>query len=225
MVVRFTRFPPERVFTGRSQIQSCCPPVPSSGPPSLRHLYLTNCFIPLNEPAALSRLSNLTSLKYSIFPPRPDSKYSPDRMWMALKASGIQLEELDLGTSTMAASLIDYLSTFSGLKKLRLNLVCSTSPTGTAARFWSAVFPNHINTLEHFALYAAEEGEWCFFPHNRSLIVQCARLKLLELCISCRSEQVLSPENLILDDAVSGSSHSKTSSSMRFPRKLLLTWQ
>ena len=171
-----------------------------SGPPSLRHLDVMNCLIPFDEPTTLFRLSNLTSLKYSIFPHILDSKYSLDKMWMALKKSGIQLEELELGEGTMTASLIDYLSTFSGLKKLHLNLIRSTSPTGTAAQFWSAAFPNHTNTLEDFALYAAKEGEWCFSTNNRPLIVQCTKLKLLGLCILSQFDQnVLLP----MDDAVS----------------------
>ena len=175
-----------------------------SGSPSLRHLDLANCFIAFDEPTTLSRLSNLTSLTYSVYPPMEDPKYSPDEMWMALKASGIRLEELDLREGAMAVSLVDYLSTFSGLKKLRLNLICFTSPTGTAAQFWSTALPNHTNTLEEFILYAGEEGEWCFSTHNRSLIVQCTKLKSLGLCILCPSEQDVLPENLILDDVVSG---------------------
>jgi hypothetical protein len=131
-------------------------------------------------------------------------------MWMALKAYGVQLEELHVGAGTMTASLIDYLSTLSGLKILWLNLVSSTLPTGTAAEFWSTVFPSHINTLEQFVLYAAEEGEWCFFPHNHSLITKCARLKALGLCLLCRSEQNLLTQNLVVHDAVSGSSHCKS---------------
>jgi len=175
-----------------------------SGSPSLRHLDLANCFIAFDEPTTLSRLSNLTSLTYSVYPPMEDPKYSPDEMWMALKASGIRLEELDLREGAMAVSLVDYLSTFSGLKKLRLNLICFTSPTGTAAQFWSTALPNHTNTLEEFILYAGEEGEWCFCTHNRSLIVQCTKLKSLGLCILCQSEQDVLPKNLILDDVVSG---------------------
>ena len=191
-----------------------------SGPPSLRHLDLTNCFIPFYEPTTLSRLSNLTSLTYSIFRGQPDSKYSPEKMWMALKASGIQLEELVVREGAVTASLVDYLTTISGLKILLLSLIASSSPTGTAAQFWSAAFPNHTNTLEEFALYAGDESEWCFSTQNCPLIVQCTRLMVLNLCISSQPGQDLVPNKLILDDAVSGFPHFKTASSMGFLRKL-----
>jgi hypothetical protein len=113
-----------------------------------------------------------------------------------MKVSGIQLEELDLGKNTMAPSLIDYLSTFSGLKKLRMKL---TGSAPTADRFWSAAFPNHSNTLEDFALYAGEDGEWCCFLNHCSLIAQCPKLKYLMLSILGSSKRRPIPE----DSAVS----------------------
>jgi hypothetical protein len=170
-----------------------------SGPRPLRRLVLTDCFICLNE-VTLPHLVNLTSLKFSTSFPNPDSKYSTDTIWTALKASGIHLEELDLGYNTMAASLVDYLSTFSGLKTLRMHLIGSAA---MVARFWSAAFPNHMNTLENFALYEGGDGEWCLFLSDCSLILQCRKVKYLMLSILCGSEQGLLSENLILESTVS----------------------
>jgi hypothetical protein len=168
----------------------------------LRRLFLWGCFICFDE-VTVHHFRNLTSLSFCANLPHPDPQYSLDRVWKALKASGTQLEELNLGSNAVSASLIDYLSSFSGLKKLRLTLMGSAFPKVSAAQFWSGAFPKHTNTLELFTVFAWEEGEWCFLPYNRPLISQCTKLKVLHLSILCRSEQDLFPNHLILDSVVS----------------------
>lgn len=176
--------------------------MPSSAPSSLCHLDLSDFLIPFDNPIILSRLGNLTSLKFSHLRSHPE--YAPDAMWTALKSSGIQLEELVLGENTMTASLVDYLSSFSGLKKLRLNLICSTAPKAAAALFWSTTIPKHADTLEDFGVFAAEEGEWCFLPHNQSSFVRCTQLEFLGLSIANRrSEEDELPRQIFLDNTVS----------------------
>jgi hypothetical protein len=43
-----------------------------------------------------------------------------------------------------------------------------TGSTAVAAQFWSAAFPNHMSTLEDFALYAGHNAEWCLFLSDLS---------------------------------------------------------
>jgi len=205
-------------YPSLDQLLSCSTNTPS-GPRSLRHLDLMNCFISLDK-LTLPHLINLTSLTFSNTLPSPDSKYSPDKIWTVLKESGIRLEELDAGDHTTAPTLIDYLSTFSGLKKLRMHL---TGSVATVTRFWSTAFPNHINMLKDFALYSGQQGEWCLFESDRSLIVRdFTKLKCLRLSVSSLSDDGhLSPsQGVIFDRTVSISQLQSAGSSMRCFRKL-----
>jgi hypothetical protein len=86
----------------------------------------------------------------------------------------------------MAASLNDYLSSFSGLKKLELSIPTFDSQAfseASAVKFWSESFPNHIDTLQDFSLRACFEGQWCFGRRNQSLIAMCTKLEQLTMSL------------------------------------------
>jgi hypothetical protein len=164
------------------QLFSCIP----RGNPAhrLRCLSLTDVPIRLDE-LILSHLTNLTSFKLSL--PYSCNDGSPaDDIWVAFRRSRVSLEELEVGFEAMEDSLNDYLSSFSGLKKLRLSIPSfddRASSEASAVKFWSDGFPNHVDTLRDFSLHACYEGQWCFGRHTASLIAKCTKLKQLTICV------------------------------------------
>ena len=163
--------------------------------PPLRRLYLHDCFVRINK-FTLPHLRQLTSLElicrqHGDLDWGLDCDYGhPRDIWSTFTGSGIQLEELVHNTTN--TSLLDYLSSYSGLKKLELSVSPSTNASSsdeTATRFFSDVLPRHLVTLESLNLDAYFEGEWCFTSRNAGLIGQCTKLNhLLMSIISFRQE-------------------------------------
>jgi len=104
----------------------------------------------------------------------------PRGIWSTFIESEIQLEELVHNTTTPL--LFDYLSSYSGLKKLDLSVSTFTNASSSdeaATRFFNDVLSRHVETLESLSLRAYYEGEWCFTPQNAGLISQCTKLNHL----------------------------------------------
>ena len=150
----------------------------------LRYLAVSDVPIRLDE-VSLSHLTHLTSFNLSSLPEGSLSS-SPDDIWVAFKRSNIRLEELEVGINAVADSIIDYLSSFSGLKKLRLfipNFDNQTFSDASAVKFWSESLQNHVDTIRDFSLRACYSGQWCFGRHNRSLVGKCTKLKQLTVSL------------------------------------------
>jgi hypothetical protein len=149
----------------------------------LRYLALTNVLVQFDK-VTLSHLVNLTSFKLSSLPYTSNGADLNHDLWVAFSQSGICLEELEVGLSAMTDSLIDYLASFSGLKKLKLSIPDfgnQASSEESAVKFWSNGFPNHVDTLQDFSLHACYDGQWCFGRHNHSLIAKCIKLEQLTI--------------------------------------------
>ena len=150
----------------------------------LRRLCLHDCFVRIDK-FTLPHLHQLTSLELICMQHRysgEDLDYYgyPRDIWSTFIGSGIQLEELVHNTTTN--SLIDYLSSYSGLKKLKLTVSLFTdapSSDEAATRFFDNVLSRHVETLESLSLEAYYEGEWCFTLRNAGLISQCTKLNHL----------------------------------------------
>ena len=158
----------EQIFLG------CSKNVPSG---RLRRLCLHDCFVHIDK-FTLPHLRQLTSLELICV------QYTP-YPWSTFIGSGIQLEELVHNTIT--DSLIDYLSSYSGLKKLWLSVspFMDTSPSDQAAtRFFNNVLSRHVETLESLSVKAYYEGEWCFTSQNAGVISQCTKLNHLLMGIT-----------------------------------------
>jgi len=178
---------------------------PQSSPPlQLRRLSLKNSLVKLDD-VTLPHLQNLTSLslvniddpykKRSRWgtpePPNPQrvqeqKKYgsSLDDIWKTLKFSKIHLEDLTL--DVVVPSFLDYLASYSGLKKLQLTaggFLDGTISDSTAKQFFSAPLTNHIQSLEDLGIIAPFEGSWCFGPCNLPVISRCTNLKKLRMTI------------------------------------------
>ena len=164
-------------------------------PSRLRRLCLHNCFVRIDK-ITLPHLRQLTSLELICIQHRysgQDLDYYgyPRDIWSTFIGSGIQLEEL-VHNST-STSLIDYLSSYSGLRKLELLVTPfadASSSDEAATRFFNDVLSRHLETLESLSLEAYYEGEWCFTSQNAGLISQCTKLNhLLMSIVPLRQEE------------------------------------
>jgi hypothetical protein len=109
---------------------------------------------------------------------------SLDDIWKALKFSRIYLEELAL--DVVVPSFLEYLASYSGLKKLRLTedgFHGGNSSDSMARQFFSTPFTNHIQTLEDLSITAPFEGPWCFGPWNQAIFSRCTNLKTFKISI------------------------------------------
>ncbi|KIM42284.1 hypothetical protein M413DRAFT_444714 [Hebeloma cylindrosporum] len=204
-----------------------------SSPLRLHQLSLTYCFLKLDS-VTLPHLQHLTSLSLiTIQEPysrrvrwrsdgasdleRSKEKLaygsSLDDVWKALKLSRIYLQELVL--DVVVPSLLDYLASYSGLKKLWIIPGIfrdgSSSDSMASQFFLSTSFINHVQSLEDLSITAIYEGFWCFGPWNEGVISRCTKLKALKMAIV--SVQLYPPEDAdgernvidLLIDAVSNS--------------------
>lgn len=137
----------------------------------------------------LPHLKCLTSLELNspvIFRGGEDD-YSHDvsEIWHTFRIEGIHLS--DLGTSAMDEELLQYLGSYSGLRRLKL-----TSATGRteklsnnlADQFYKSVLPRHSQSLTNIEIYPGHQGRWCFGFHNASIISQCQQVKNLLMAVS-----------------------------------------
>jgi len=176
----------------------------NSTPLQLRHLSLETCLVKLDD-FTLPHLQHLTSLSLThIHDPyntdayqefkepfnsrhvKEQKKYgsSRDDIWKALKLSGIQLEELAL--DFVVPSFLEYLASYSGLKKLQLRaggFFNGSSSDSLARQFFSISLIHHIHSLEELRVIPSYEGPWCFGPHNEAVISRCTNLKILCMAI------------------------------------------
>jgi hypothetical protein len=128
-------------------------------------------------------------------------KYGSSRnaIWKAPQISGIHLEELAL--DCVVPSFLDYLASYSGLKKLQLTaggFLDGTSSDTLARQFFSTPLTNHVHSLEELRVIPPFEGSWCFGGHNEAVLSRFTNLKTLRMAIL--SEQLawqgVSPDNL-----------------------------
>ena len=105
---------------------------------------------------------------------------SSHEIWKNFIGSGIHLQELKLDLIT--TSSVDYLLSYSGLKKLRLTVTGLESDNRERADlFFNKCLVNHADTLEELILIACEEGPWNFCSNNSRSIAKCTKLKFLAM--------------------------------------------
>jgi hypothetical protein len=154
-------------------------------PGGLRSLSLSQCLVRLDK-LTLPHLSQLTSLTLTRVQHEDlDSdctpvSSSPHEIWTAFLSSSIRLEELTHDVVTN--SLIDYLSSYSGLKKLGLKangFHNQKASDEAAGQFFNRALPRHMESLEVLNLEAPYAGAWCYTMHSPMLIQKCVKLRYL----------------------------------------------
>ena len=151
-----------------------------SPPLQLRHLGLHSCSVRLDK-VTLWHLRHLTSLNLKSNYVSPGFANSAGEFWRHFIGSGIHLQELKHDFIT--TSLIDYLSSYSGLKKLRLTVDESDECLAVADPFFNTCLLNHVDTLEELILIAHSVSSWNFCSNNSRGISKCAKLKLLAMTV------------------------------------------
>ena len=110
-------------------------------------------------------------------------------VWSSLRLENIHLQEIV--TDYVQLALINYLTSFSGLRRLRLTQASwyRMSPLECdqlAIDFYGRALQNHVHSLESLEIDASYEGNWCFAGHCSGIIQQCARLTSLKLSINSK---------------------------------------
>ncbi|KAF8907599.1 hypothetical protein CPB84DRAFT_1768316, partial [Gymnopilus junonius] len=165
----------------------------NSVPLQLRRLSLTDFLVRLDN-VTLPHLSHLTSLVlHDIEDPFFPSPYlfeheSPEviaeKKRYGLDAGCVRLEEIDIDNAS--PSLAGYLSSYSGMKRLRLsprNFYDGHSSDEVARHFFAKSLRSHCCSLQDLQIDAIFEGLWCFGEHNLAALVKCENLHSLSMAV------------------------------------------
>lgn len=165
----------------------CCP---SDRVLPLKDLGLRSLFVKLDN-ITLPHLQHLTSLTLlNVRTLKSDSDAlsidngeisHPNEIWATLKAINVHLNEIDVDDG--CAAFLDYISSYSGLKRLRLvpNNFSNPEASDLAANcFYGSSLGKHVSSLEELSIRPPFEGGWCFGDPALVVISQCRKLKLLE---------------------------------------------
>ena len=111
----------------------------------------------------IRHLRSLTSLQWMRNVVIQDNNYvnSTEGLWHTLKTERIQLAELK--TDQMSDDLLQYLSSYEGLRDLRLDRISGKDDDDSnrlADTFFQEVLPRHRGSLEILHIDAAYEGNW-----------------------------------------------------------------
>jgi len=176
----------------------------------ITHLNLSGLFVKLDA-SALRHLRSLISLTImDMFSPYDETteyqgpELLAEKIWSTLRSEKIHLQELV--TDEAQPALVEYLTSFSGLRRLRLTWTSSyrTPPevyNQLAVHFYEQGLENHISFLESLEVRSSYEGKWCFGNHCSNVIKKGTRLTLFELSIN--SEDIPRGEQEVRDYAES----------------------
>ncbi|EDR02862.1 uncharacterized protein LACBIDRAFT_332053 [Laccaria bicolor S238N-H82] len=167
----------------------------------ITHLHLNGLLVKFDA-SALRHLRSLISLTIADMGPESLAQ----KIWSTLRSEKIHLQELV--TDDVQPALVEYLTSFSGLRRLRLIWTSSyRTPllvsNQLAIRFYEQGLDNHISFLESLQVRSSYEGKWCFGNHCSNVIKRGTRLTLLKLSIN--SEDIPRGEEEVRDYAESPS--------------------
>ncbi|EDR03570.1 uncharacterized protein LACBIDRAFT_331353 [Laccaria bicolor S238N-H82] len=167
----------------------------------ITHLNLSGLFVKFDA-GALRHLRSLISLTImNISSPYDETteyqgpEFLAQKIWSTLRSEKIHLQELV--TDNAQPALVEYLTSFSGLRRLRLtrtssyhtpqqvsNQLATQVSNQLAIHFYEQGLENHISFLEALEVHSSYEGMWCFGKHCSNIIKKATRLSLLELSIN-----------------------------------------
>ena len=164
--------------------------IPDSAFLNITHLSLSRLFVKLDS-TLIPHLRSLISLHIeNIFSTKDQVSVNPGsstgNIWSSLRLENIHLQEIV--TDEVQLTLIEYLTSFSGLRRLRLTRASRYTMTPLesdqlAITFYGRALQNHVHSLESLEIDARYEGKWCFADHCSGIIKQCACLTSLKLSI------------------------------------------
>ncbi|EDQ99703.1 uncharacterized protein LACBIDRAFT_316191 [Laccaria bicolor S238N-H82] len=145
----------------------------------LKHLGLQGFSLKLDSITIphLHRLTSLTLHHYTEF----DPDLHPDGIWAMLKTTDVRLNGIDV--TRVSTTLLDYISSYSGLKKLclaRMDIETHEQSELAANQFYNLCLGKHTSSLEELIVTADDEGGWCLGDQALAVISLCKKLKILE---------------------------------------------
>ncbi|KAJ7488079.1 hypothetical protein FB451DRAFT_1391030 [Mycena latifolia] len=99
-----------------------------------------------------------------------------------------------IGTEYLTSNLLEYLRSYSGIRKLELRYPPECDDNLLAA-FFRTVLPRHAATLVELAFPAHYESPWSFGPHTVDAVAQLHNLSRLE--ISVNKDDIAPPINVV----------------------------
>lgn len=176
----------------------------------ITHLTLKGLPVKLDA-TVLSHLRSLISLTTDVTFSPPDqvsdnqgAGFSSGDVWSVLWFEKIHLQEII--TDVVQSALIEYLASFSGLRRLILTETPYDMPPQVsdqlALKFYEQALQNHVHSLDALEINTNYEGKWSFASHCSSIIIKCTRLTFLKLSIN--SEDMAEENNNKEDSSASG---------------------
>ena len=155
----------------------------------LKHLGLQGVSLKLDSITLphLHRLTSLTLHDYKTSKSTLDGAFvdkaerlHPDAIWAILKTTNVHLNGIDV--NHISTTLLDYISSYSGLKKLRLARIDlrTQERSDLANQFYDLCLGKHTSSLEELIVTPAYEGGWCLVDKALVVISLCKKLRILE---------------------------------------------
>lgn len=210
---------------GKASLHELFKHYPSNAPPLCIHSLAITYFLVRLDEVTLPHLRHLTSLDIDDMidptePPEPwrsplpldaimhQNRYgsSHEEVWTMVFQAGLQLEEIS--THRVCPAFLDYLGSYSGLKKLRLvpeGFRDGASSNRAASRFYESI-RKHAQSLEELDICALYEDAWCINNRNPSsglfsIISTCPNLKELHVKVHLK-DLVLKHESPVKVDII-----------------------
>ena len=143
----------------------------------LEHLGLQSVSLKLDS-ITLPHLHRLRSLVLHNY---KTSESNPHGIWAILKTTNVYLNDIDV--NHFSITLLDYISSYSGLKKLRLariGLETREQSDLAANKFYNLCLGKHTSFLEELIIIPIYEGGWCLGDQALVVISLCKKLRILE---------------------------------------------
>ena len=155
----------------------------SPGKPPLTHLALDTVKLCIDA-TTLPFFRSLTSLDISTSPGEPNSE-----LWKGLMGAKICLTNIK--TDIVTSTFIDYLTSYSGLQKLTLNLrmMPHDAEFGTTEHvhdLFHLALPKHEDSLTVLSINAPGAMRWCISPDLLSPLYTCQNLVDLSLFVDVK---------------------------------------
>ncbi|KAJ7636214.1 hypothetical protein FB45DRAFT_906140 [Roridomyces roridus] len=112
------------------------------------------------------------------------SKLEWSGIWGQLRQARVHLTELTTGIVTQ--EFMDYLSSYTGLKKLSLTFhdYMSREENNLAEAFYARAIAPHIESLVELCCPAGYESDFSFGPHNVAVVYRFTRLRHLGMSVN-----------------------------------------
>jgi hypothetical protein len=163
------------------------------------------------ETEMLRHLQSLQSYQFHHHKPVRSLSTSDDGLhWKAIRGSGISLRHLVV--DCVDSSLLDYLSSYSGLETFRFvppnrhpNIMSQDHDEDLAYRFFTVVISKHAKSLISLFVLVLPASRWCFHKDYLNSLRRCEKLDTLSLSIAINHYDAPSHQSDIVSSILTNS--------------------